>query len=57
MSVWLEERLSLNSAPDRGLQLQPVDLSLGGPDDHYAPHLNNICLVADPKELSEIRRK
>jgi hypothetical protein len=52
MSVWLEERLSLNSAPDRGLELQPVDLSLEGPDDHYAPHINNIYLVADPKEFA-----
>lgn len=52
LSVWLEQRLNLNSEADRGLQLQPVDLSLEGPDDHYAPHLNNIYLVADPKEFA-----
>jgi hypothetical protein len=52
MSVWLEERLNLNSAPDRGLELQPVDLSLEGSGDYYAPHLNNIYLVADPKAFA-----
>ena len=52
LSAWLEQRLSLGSAPSQGLGLQTVDLALEGINDHYEPHLNNVYIVADPQKFA-----